>query len=250
MVEKEYKEALERAVRLAHEGRNYISEEEYQKIFSPLNMSKEQDELTRKYFEGLNISFGERKDEDERDMPLEKEDGNYLSFYLESLEGLKEYSDDEKKKIFDSAISGDIDEVREDLINMHLKDVVDIAKLYVYHGMSLEDLIGEGNIGLMMAVDILGTVDSMEEAEGLIGKTVMDSMDAAIKRDRELKDEMDLILERINNITALAKELSEEVMRDLSLQEIVDNSDYTLEEVTEAWKFTGGTIPGVNKEEQ
>ncbi|MBQ4482233.1 MAG: hypothetical protein II966_03270, partial [Lachnospiraceae bacterium] len=90
----------------------------------------------------------------------------------------------------------------------------------------------------------------MEEAEGLIGKTVMDSMDAAIKRDRELKDEMDQILERINNITALAKELSEEVMRDLSLQEIVDNSDYTLEEVTEAWKFTGGTIPGINKEEQ
>lgn len=249
MQEKEYREALERAVRLAHEGRNHLSEEEYRKIFSPLNMTEEQHDLTRKYFEGLNISFGEMPEKDEGDLPLGKEDGNYLSFYLESLKGLKDYSDKEKKKIFDSALSGDIDEVREELINMHLRDVADIAKLYVYHGMSLEDLIGEGNIGLMMAVDLLGTVDSMEEAEGLIGKTVMDSMDAAIKRDRELKDDIDSILERINNITAVAKELSEEVMRDLSLQEIAENSDYSPEEVREAWDFTGRTIPGIAKED-
>ena len=42
---------------------------------------------------------------------------------------------------------------KEELIHGHLPYVISIAKKYIGQGLSIEDLIGEGNIGLMKAVD-------------------------------------------------------------------------------------------------
>ncbi|SKB63038.1 hypothetical protein SAMN06296386_10332 [Lachnospiraceae bacterium] len=242
----EYKATLDRAVRLAHEGHNYLAEEEYQNLFGPLKLTEEQDALTRQYFETLNIKFGEWDGEEEIDLPLDSENGNYLKFYLEELRELPKYSPEEKKAIIHSVYAGNDDEAKSKLLNMYLEDVVDIAKLYVYHGMRLEDLIGEGNIGLMMAVDLLVTLDSEDEVDGFIGKTVMDAMDAAINRDNEERDRMDKVVEKITEIGKAAKELAAELRRDVTPEELVDeNEQFTLEDVIEAIRLTGNHIEGL-----
>lgn len=249
MNQEEYKKSLDRAVRLAHEGRNHITEEEYAKIFSPLDLSPEQDALTRNYLKELHISFGEapeEKDEDEGPELFNEEDGTYLRIYLEELASLPCHTEDEIDDIYKKALSDDdYGDARKELINIHLKNVVDIAKLYVYHGMSIEDLIGEGNIGLMMAVDLLGTVETREEAEGLIGKTIMDSMDAAIKADLSLKEDMDGMLELINKVAKEVKELSKDLKRDVTAAELTENTELTFEEILKAAELTGYNIPGL-----
>ena len=53
MDQKEYKNTLDRAVRLAHEGKNHLSEEEYKRLFEPLNLTEDQDRLTRDYLKEL-----------------------------------------------------------------------------------------------------------------------------------------------------------------------------------------------------
>ena len=113
--------------------------------------------------------------------------------------------------------------------------------------ISCMDLIGEGNIGLMMAIDLLGTLDSEDEVDGLIGKTVMDAMDAAINRDNEERDRMDKVIEKITDIGKAAKELSEELRRDVTPEELVEeNSQFTLEDVIEAIRLTGNHIEGLS----
>jgi RNA polymerase primary sigma factor len=47
----------------------------------------------------------------------------------------------------------DVREAREEFVRSNLRLVVAIAKRYVHRGLSLADLIQEGNIGLMKAVD-------------------------------------------------------------------------------------------------
>lgn len=248
MDQKEYKNTLDRAVRLAHEGRNHLSEEEYERIFGPLKLTEDQDRLTREYLKELHISFEEWEGAEDDDLPLSDEDGNYLKFYLEEIKNLPEYSDEERTVIYKAVMEDDDPDAKQKLINMHLSDVVDIAKLYVYHGMRLEDLIGEGNIGLIMATDLLGTVESVEEAEGLIGKTIMDSMDAAIRNDQDLKNEIDKILENINRISEAASELSNDLKRDLTVEELSENSEFSVSEIEDALKFTGNAIEGIKHE--
>ena len=244
---KEYKKVLDAAVRAAHENHNYITEKCFSDFFKPLELTEEQERLTREYFTGLNIKFGEWDGNDEDDAVLEDTDGNYLSFYLEEISGLPKFSEDEKKEIFRSAMEDDDDDAKKKIINMHLGDVVDIARLYVYHGMPLEDLIGEGNIGLMMAVDLLGTIETIDEIEGLIGKTIMDAMDAAIARDSEDKTGIEDVLEKLENISKAAKELSEDLRRDVSSEELARESGISIEDIEEAIRLTSGKIEGLVK---
>ncbi|MCR5777476.1 MAG: hypothetical protein K6G84_08695 [Lachnospiraceae bacterium] len=244
---KQYKEVLNAAVRHAHEHHNYITEEKYQEFFAHLELDDDQDKLTRNYFTELKINFGEWDGTESDDLPFDEEDGSYLKFYLEELDELPQYSDEEKQKIAKAAVEDDDAEAKKKLINMHLKDVVDMAKLYVYHGMSLEDLVGEGNIGLMMAVDLLGTLDSVDELDGFIGKTVMDAMDAAIERDGVDKNGIDAILERITGIGEAAKELSEELRHDITPEDLAKETDFTIEEIDEAMRLTGNAIEGLIK---
>ena len=243
----EYKKVLDAAVRAAHENHNYITEEEFNRFFAPLDLTEEHIKLTRDYFNGLNIKFGEWDGNDPEEFNFSEIDGNYLNFYLEELADLPKYSDDEKKEIIRLAIEEDDDDSKQKLINMHLPDVVDIAKLYVYHGMPIEDLIGEGNIGLMMAIDLLGTVEGPDEIEGLIGKTIMDSMDAAIARDSDDKSGIEDVLERIEQIGKEAKELSEMLRRDVTAAELAEETDIELEDIYEAIRITGGKIEGLVK---
>lgn len=243
----EYKKSLDAAVRKAHENHNHISEDEFKNFFASLNLSSEQEKLTRDYFNELNIKFGKWDGKIEDDLSLDENDGNYLKFYLEELSDLPEYSEEEKKEISRAALEDDDDGAKQKLINMHLNDVVDIAKLYVYHGMPLEDLIGEGNIGLMMAVDLLGTLEKVDEIEGLIGKTIMDAMDAAIARDGEDKSGIEDVLERLENISQAAKELSEDLRRDVTSAELAEESGICKDDIDEAIRITGGNIEGLIK---
>ncbi len=59
---------------------------------------------------------------------------------------------DEEKQLGSRIQAGDL-EAREHLIRANLRLVVSIAKIYSNRGLSLQDLIAEGNVGLMKAAE-------------------------------------------------------------------------------------------------
>lgn len=71
--------------------------------------------------------------------------------YLSSIAKFSLYSADEEKERSKKAENGDA-QAAEDLITHNLRLVVSIAKKYTGKGLDLDDLIQEGNIGLMTAV--------------------------------------------------------------------------------------------------
>ncbi|MCC6142368.1 MAG: RNA polymerase sigma factor RpoD/SigA, partial [Candidatus Hydrogenedentes bacterium] len=77
---------------------------------------------------------------------------NGLSTYLGEISRIPLLSPAEELRLAREAIKGD-GSARRKLIVSNLRLVVSIAKKYLYYGLPLQDLIEEGNLGLMKAVD-------------------------------------------------------------------------------------------------
>lgn len=74
-----------------------------------------------------------------------------LRLYLREISRISLLTAQREAYLAERAEQGNRD-ARNDLIEANLRLVVSIAKKYVGQGLSLEDLIGEGNIGLIRAV--------------------------------------------------------------------------------------------------
>ena len=81
-----------------------------------------------------------------------KASGNYLMLYFNEIGRIPLLSRKEEEETARAAAAGD-KAAREKLVNANLRFVVNVAKKYQGHGLPLEDLISEGNIGLVNAVD-------------------------------------------------------------------------------------------------
>jgi len=81
-----------------------------------------------------------------------RESSGALATYLQTLSRIAELTGAEESEVARRAKLGDA-AAREALIQVNLQSVVRIARRYVNLGLPLMDLIGEGNLGLMLAVD-------------------------------------------------------------------------------------------------
>ena len=79
-------------------------------------------------------------------------DDNILAMYLREISRIPLLSKEEEDLIVLAAAKGN-KAARERLVNSNLRFVVNVAKKYQNRGFPLMDLIGEGNIGLIQALD-------------------------------------------------------------------------------------------------
>lgn len=79
-------------------------------------------------------------------------DENVLSMYLKDINKVSLLSREEETDLALKAKAGD-KAAKDRIVNANLRFVVNVAKKYQNHGLDLPDLISEGNIGLLTAVD-------------------------------------------------------------------------------------------------
>jgi len=79
-------------------------------------------------------------------------DENVLRMYLKEISRIPMLTREEEDTLARAAVLGDL-VARNKLVNGHLRFVVSVAKKYQGQGMPLADLINEGNIGLINAVE-------------------------------------------------------------------------------------------------
>ena len=176
-----FAQALERLIQTAKEQGNCISEEQLRETFAGLSFSEEQFEMVKAYLKQRSIGIGEQASLEEY---LSEEEIDYLEDYLRQLGELPKVSEGEKEAITLSAMAGDSD-AQNRLIQIFLPQVVEISRLYAGQGVFLEDLIGEGNVALTMGVTMLGALEHAAEAQGMLGKMIMDGMEDFIAENAE-----------------------------------------------------------------
>lgn len=233
-----FAKTLEQVKKQAKEQGNCIQREQVEQAFSALTLSKEQLDLVFDYLEKHKIGIGEPVDPDEY---LSEEEVNYLEEYKKELALLGAVSDGEKEAITLSAMAGEA-QAQEKLINIYLPQVVEIAKLYAGQGVFLEDLIGEGNVALAMGVTMLGCLEHAAEAEGMLGKLIMDAMEDFVRENMVEADKDKKVLDRVNKVAKKAKELSLELRRKVTVEELAAETGMSLNAITEAMRLSGYAI--------
>ena len=81
----------------------------------------------------------------------EQDDDNIISIYLKEINNVPLLTREEEDFYAKRAAEGDTD-ARKKLIMANLRFVVNVAKRYQNQGLPLQDLISEGNIGLINAI--------------------------------------------------------------------------------------------------
>ncbi len=236
--EKEFAEILKLVTRTARENKNVISKEQVEMAFSELELDENQLGMVYDYLNKHNIGIDEAIDTSDN---LTEEENNYLNDYLESLNGLPRLSDGEKEAISMAAIAGDKD-AQQKLIQEYLHLVVDVARMYSEQGVYLEDLIGEGNVALTRGVTMLDAVGEPQEVESFLYKLMLDAMEGIIEDNLAEDAGMQKVLTLVQEVADKAKELSEDLRRKVTVEELMEETGWDEEKIRTAIKFSGDNI--------
>ena len=233
-----FAKALEQIRKQAKEQGNFIEKEQVEEAFSELSLSEQQFGLVYDYLQKHKIGIGAPVDLDEY---LSKEEVDYLEEYKKELALLETFSQGEKEALTLSAMAGEVS-AQKKLIHIYLPQVVEIAKLYSGQGVFLEDLIGEGNVALTIGVTMLGCLEHASEAEGMLGKMIMDAMEDHIRENMEETNKDKRVLEKVRKVAKAAKELSDELHRKVTVAEISQETGLSEKAILDAMRLSGYTI--------
>ena len=240
-----FAKTLESVRKLAKDQGNMVSEEQVMEAFEPLGLSGEQMQLVYDYLLKHKVGINQPIDPDDY---LSDEEKDYLQTYLQELEELPDYTAGEKKGTTIAAMAGETD-AQGRLVEMYLKEVVDIAKLYTGQGVFLEDLIGEGNVALAFGVTMLGSLEHPDEAPGMLAKMMMDAMEQYIAENTDNDKREQKVADKVNKVNDKAKELAEELHRKVTVSELSAETGMSESYIRDAMRMSGFQIEYLEKEE-
>ncbi len=264
---------LEKVRQMAREQGNYIHSQRVKEEFSGLNLNDRQLQMIFDYLAKYNIRTNDSEaeadslneniflagevslaaDEETEDVLTETE-RDYLQTYLDEIGLLPVYDGETLNEAVLAVMAGD-GEAQRRLMESVLKDVTEIAKLYVGQGVLIEDLIGEGNMALAMELQTLGneehkgSVKSYSELRGELGKKVMDAMEGIIRENVHNVKADKKVEEKVNLVADKARELAEELRRKVTPEELAQETDLSIKMIWDAMRMSGYKIEDLVMEE-
>ncbi|MBR5406551.1 MAG: hypothetical protein IK111_02800 [Lachnospiraceae bacterium] len=249
MDEQQFRKNMIKLRSLAKSQGDRISKEQVKRMFLPLNMEEGHFLLIYRYLDEEKVKVFETDselDESSNDkkassLKMNSDDSEYLKMYIEEL-NLLDIPSKESRSLIIEEILNDRSRAGELMPNLYLREVVDVARLYEGQGVALEDLVGEGNVGILTGIKMLDCCDSVEEVEEFMMKMIMDSMEAVIM-DKFSGDDFDIkVLERVNDLNDKAREMAEDLERLVTVEEMAKELDTDEEYIRETLRISGNSI--------
>ena len=159
-----------------------------------------------------------------------------VRMYLKEIGQIKLLTLDEESELADRVAAGD-EVAKSTLAEANLRLVVSIAKRYVGRGMLFLDLIQEGNIGLMKAVE------KFDVSKGYKFSTyatwwIRQSITRAIAdQARTIRVPVHMV-ETINKLARVQRQLTLELNREPSEEELAKKMNMSVEKIHEIYKIS------------
>lgn len=249
-----FEEKIKELVAMAKKKKNALEESDVIKAFSELEIEAEQLEKVYDFLEVsgvdvLRVTDGEEEStellDEEEEIKIEKIDLSVpdgisiedpVRMYLKEIGKVQLLTADEEKELAKRMEEGD-EEAKKKLAEANLRLVVSIAKRYVGRGMHFLDLIQEGNLGLIKAVE------KFDYHKGYKFSTyatwwIRQAITRAIAdQARTIRIPVHMV-ETINKLIRISRQLLQELGREPRPEEIAEVMEIPVERVREIQKIS------------
>ena len=255
---KNFEEKLKELVAMAHKNKDIIEMETIQNFMKELNLNVHQIDHIYEYLEANNIIVLSMSDPDEPDddillemdqdpdiAMLDDLSSNVMSddpvkLYLKEIGDYPLLTAEEEIDLAQRIMDGD-EAAKTRLAESNLRLVVSIAKRYVGRGLSFLDLIQEGNLGLIKAVDKFDYTKGFKfstYATWWIRQAITRSI---ADQSRTIRIPVHMS-EVINKTYRVSRTLLQELGREPTEQEIADAMDLPASKIREILKVSADPI--------
>ena len=238
---------------MAKKKKNMLEYQEIGDYFKDMNLGAEQFEEILEFMEAHNIDVLRISDDDDEDILLDDDDEveveqidlsvpdgvsieDPVRMYLKEIGKVPLLSAEEEIELAKRMELGDM-EAKKRLAEANLRLVVSIAKRYVGRGMLFLDLIQEGNLGLIKAVE------KFDYRKGYKFSTyatwwIRQAITRAIAdQARTIRIPVHMV-ETINKLIRVSRQLLQELGREPSPEEIAAEMNMPVERVREILKIS------------
>ena len=251
--QKQFLAKLNELLETAKKKKNMLEYQEISDHFKDMNLNAEQFEEILEFLEAHNIDVLRISDDDDEDILLDDEDEveveqidlsvpdgvsieDPVRMYLKEIGKVPLLSAEEEIELAKRMELGDM-EAKQRLAEANLRLVVSIAKRYVGRGMLFLDLIQEGNLGLIKAVE------KFDYRKGYKFSTyatwwIRQAITRAIAdQARTIRIPVHMV-ETINKLIRVSRQLLQELGREPTPEEIAAEMNMPVERVREILKIS------------
>jgi len=188
----------------------------------------------------VDVPFVDPENEPEEEVDISIPDGitidDPVRMYLKEIGKVPLLTSDEEVKLAQRMEAGD-DEAKKRLAEANLRLVVSIAKRYVGRGMLFLDLIQEGNLGLIKAVEKFNFRMGFKFSTYATWWIRQAITRAIADQARTIRIPVHMV-ETINKLIRVSRQLLQELGRDPLPEEIAKEMGMTVEKVREIMKIS------------
>lgn len=234
----EFLKKLNGLVAMAKGQGDQITIDEVKAYFADAALTEEQLELVFDYLLAQKVvvkGYIKMTEAAEEKLTYTEEEEAYLKEYLNDLGAFKEEEAGEKESLFEKLKGGDAT-AKNRLTELYLKEVVEIAKEMYHPEIFLGDMIQEGNVGLILGLDMLVDVATAHET---IVNQVKQCIQMLIEEHTEVKSRDNKMVEKVTMLDESIKALTEELGRKVTIDELAVYMGMTEEEIDDILRLMG-----------
>lgn len=239
----QFQEKLRGILEMAHSRQDRVTTEEVERYFEEDRLTDAQTELVYDYLLSQKVRVSGYEKKGGSVAPAEKEDiltdeeKSYLKEYENDLKAFRPEAEGEKAELFHRARANDA-LAKSRLIELYLPVVVELAKSYRHPEVFLGDLVQEGNVSLMLALDLLPE----DGEDAFLRDEIVQSMQALAEEQQEARKRDNRMVEKVNDLDAGITKLTEEMGRKVTIEELAMFMDMPVEEIVSIMQLAGEEI--------
>lgn len=231
-------------IKKAKENANKISSKDVMDLVEASDIDIDQAEKVIEKLEGLGIEVvadnSVEEDVSDSEVEISSIDGigvdDPVRMYLKEIGKVPLLTADQEKELAQAMLDGDED-AKNALCEANLRLVVSIAKRYVGRGMQFLDLIQEGNLGLIKAVDKFDYLKGYKFSTYATWWIRQAITRAIADQARTIRIPVHMV-ETINKLIRIQRQLIQELGREPEAEELANEMGMTVEKVREIMKIS------------